>query len=313
MKRPAVSVVIPTYNRSWGLRRAMESVLWQTFADFELIVVDDASADDTPVVAWSFDDDRVRYHRQAANVGVARNWGTGLSLAQGELIAILMDDDRYEATFLAHCIEALERRPVASFAFTGYRVLDEAGTLRKVHAPRHAAGSTLVGPDLLRATLAQDCFIGATVYRAAALQQVWRQAESAGLIVDHAANIRLALQPGAAAVFVGGIEFIQADHPGQLSQSRAEAVFRSTFDLYRRLARESIPGWARRLIRHHAAYLLVQDGRSAASRGERSVAFGQFMQAARLHPFWSGSWRQMVRTLLPVPTRPDHIAGVELR
>jgi hypothetical protein len=43
------------------------------------------------------------------------------------------------------------------------------------------------------------------------------------------------------------------------------------------------------------------------------MAFGQFMQAARLHPFWSGSWRQMVRTLLPAPKRTDRIAGVEIR
>jgi glycosyltransferase involved in cell wall biosynthesis len=56
---PKVSVIIPTYNRSFLLRRAIQSVLSQTFQDFELIIVDDASTDDTDALVKSFEDDQI--------------------------------------------------------------------------------------------------------------------------------------------------------------------------------------------------------------------------------------------------------------
>src|SRR4051794_22089991 len=71
--RPCVSVVIPTYNRSWGLTRALQSVLAQTFQDYEIVVVDDASTDATAAVAATFSDPQIRYYRQPHNVGVASN------------------------------------------------------------------------------------------------------------------------------------------------------------------------------------------------------------------------------------------------
>ncbi|WP_456394990.1 glycosyltransferase family 2 protein [Thermococcus sp.] len=95
MARPTVSVVIPTYNRANLLKRAIESVLNQKFEDFELIVVDDASTDNTPEVVESIADGRIRYIRLKRNSGgpVARN--TGIKKARGEFIALLDDDDEW--------------------------------------------------------------------------------------------------------------------------------------------------------------------------------------------------------------------------
>ncbi|ASJ02086.1 glycosyl transferase [Thermococcus profundus] len=95
MSRPAVSVIIPTHNRADLLRRAIDSVLYQTFEDFELLVVDDASTDNTPEVVESIDDGRVRYLRLKKNSGapVARN--TGIKKSRGEFIAFLDDDDEW--------------------------------------------------------------------------------------------------------------------------------------------------------------------------------------------------------------------------
>jgi glycosyltransferase involved in cell wall biosynthesis len=298
MNGPTASVVIPTYNRSWGLRRAVHSVLGQSFGDFELLIVDDASTDDTSETARLFADPRIRYHRQPANVGVARNWGTGVSLAGGQFVSLLMDDDRYEPEFLGRRVAALQNHPSAAFAFSGYRVLAEDGRETKVHVPACPPGAVLTSRKLLRSVLGQDCFVGATLYRTAALRAVWPAAEPAGLIVDYSANVRIAAQPGAAAVFLGGTDFVQADHPGQLTHSRADEVFREILDLYTDLLKQPLPGWARRLVRHQAAFWLVQEGRRAAARGERWNAVRQLLKAAGLHPLWRGSWTQLARVLM---------------
>ena len=160
---PTITVIIPTYNRSWEVSRAIASVLIQTFSDFVLVIVDDASTDGTTEVVRSFADPRVRYYRQADNVGVSRNWGTGVEVANGEFVALLMDDDRYEPKFLARRVAALRAHPGSSFAFSGYRVVDEAGVIVKNHLPKWQPGP-ISGMELVAAALARDCFIGATLY-----------------------------------------------------------------------------------------------------------------------------------------------------
>jgi glycosyltransferase involved in cell wall biosynthesis len=99
MRVPAVSVIIPTYNRAAFLSEALASVLAQTMGDLEVLVVDDGSTDATREIVMSFDDPRVRYLFQK-NLGVsaARNWGVASSRAP--LIAFLDSDDVWQPTKL---------------------------------------------------------------------------------------------------------------------------------------------------------------------------------------------------------------------
>jgi glycosyltransferase involved in cell wall biosynthesis len=90
-----VSVVIPTCNRAGLLRRAIASVLRQTYDHLEVIVVDDASTDDTRDVVESFNDRRIRYVRHATNRGGSATRNTGLDAATGQYIAFLDDDDEW--------------------------------------------------------------------------------------------------------------------------------------------------------------------------------------------------------------------------
>src|SRR5437016_7899140 len=92
MGKPHVTVIIPTFNRSWGLRRAVESVLAQTYRQFQLMIVDDCSSDDTVAVVKSFADPRISYVRQPHNVGLSRNWGDGLRRCRTPYVCFLMDD-----------------------------------------------------------------------------------------------------------------------------------------------------------------------------------------------------------------------------
>jgi len=88
-----VSVIIPTYNRSKLLRRAIQSVLAQTYQDIELIVVDDGSTDDTRGGVEGFNDSRIRYIQHGENKGANAARNTGVKATNGEYINFLDDDD----------------------------------------------------------------------------------------------------------------------------------------------------------------------------------------------------------------------------
>jgi len=110
-KNPTVSVIIPTYNRAHLVGRAIRSVLNQTYQDFELIVVDDASTDNTEEVIRSFDDNRIRYIRHDENKGAAAARNTGIRAARGWYIAFQDSDDEWMPTKLEKQIKALENAP----------------------------------------------------------------------------------------------------------------------------------------------------------------------------------------------------------
>lgn len=114
---PLVSVIIPSYNRAAQLKTAIDSVLQQRFQDWELIVVDDGSSDETPRLARRFPDRRVRMHRQARRgVSAARN--AGLSLARAPWIAFLDSDDSWKPQKLHRQLEQLEMHPAYRLAYT---------------------------------------------------------------------------------------------------------------------------------------------------------------------------------------------------
>jgi glycosyltransferase involved in cell wall biosynthesis len=105
---PKVSVIIPTHNRAELLRGAIQSVLDQTYRDFEIIVVDDASTDHTPEVVRNFADERIRYVRNATNRGEGGARNVGLERARGEFIALLDDDDEWLPEKLELQVKVLE-------------------------------------------------------------------------------------------------------------------------------------------------------------------------------------------------------------
>jgi Glycosyltransferases involved in cell wall biogenesis len=124
---PKVSVIIPTYNRAEFLSSAIASVLNQTFQDFEIIVVDDASTDNTHQVVSSFDNYRIKYirHETNRNGSVARN--TGIMMSSGEYIAFLDDDDEWLPEKLKIQVSLLENSsPKVGGVYTGSLEIDRA-------------------------------------------------------------------------------------------------------------------------------------------------------------------------------------------
>jgi len=105
---PAVSVIIPTYNRAYCLARAVTSVLGQSFADFELIVVDDGSTDDTAAVLAGFGDPRLRVVQHPVNRGVGATINTGIREAAADLIALQDSDDEWLSEKLARQVAVMQ-------------------------------------------------------------------------------------------------------------------------------------------------------------------------------------------------------------
>lgn len=129
---PKVSVVIPTYNYAHFLREAIESVLAQTFRDFEVIVVDDGSTDNTPEVVAQFGD-RVQYIRQA-NQGPNAARNTGVLAARGEFIALLDADDLWLPDKLSRQVALADTRPEAGLIYSGMLLFDsESGAVIGYH------------------------------------------------------------------------------------------------------------------------------------------------------------------------------------
>jgi len=105
---PKVSVIIPTYDRARLVGRAIHSVLNQAYRDFELIIVDDGSSDDTQRIVEGFKDDRIRFIRHTSNLGGSAARNTGLDLSRGKYIGFLDDDDEWLPEKLEKQVKAIE-------------------------------------------------------------------------------------------------------------------------------------------------------------------------------------------------------------
>lgn len=122
---PIVSVIIPTHNRAQLLREALESLRSQTYTDFEAIVVDDGSTDNTREVVGSFDD-RFQYIYQVKQ-GRSRARNRGLETARGRYVAFLDDDDLFRAHKLEVQVRCLDENPEVGWAYSSARNVDSNG------------------------------------------------------------------------------------------------------------------------------------------------------------------------------------------
>ncbi|WP_083919196.1 glycosyltransferase family 2 protein [Methylosinus sp. LW4] len=119
-----VSIILPTYNRGLYIRRAIDSVLSQTFQDFELIVVDDCSTDDTCNILSEYSDKRMRVivNEQSVGAAVARN--TGINSAKGNYIAFQDSDDVWLIDKLERQIKRLKERSDCQLCFGSFILFD---------------------------------------------------------------------------------------------------------------------------------------------------------------------------------------------
>jgi glycosyltransferase involved in cell wall biosynthesis len=209
MNAPSVSVAICTYNRPQYLREAVASVLAQTLTDFELILCDDASTDETPDICRELaaKDRRIRILRHEANIGMVANWNSGLQASRGRYYAKLDDDNHYLPAFLEKTVGLLERTPEAGFAFTDEWFIDGAGErLGRVTEERASEyGRATLAPGLHKDTpllaARQSCGINTTTFIRSVLLEAGGFRAFGGTIADLDVFLNLASQ-GTLACFV---------------------------------------------------------------------------------------------------------------
>ena len=132
---PEITVSIPTYNRSSLVKQAIESVLSQTYQDFDIAVIDDGSTDDTREVVASFGDPRVKYfYKENGGCASARN--AGIEHATGEYFAYLDSDDLWPANFLEVMLAQLRANPEYGCVYCPIEKVFPDGTRKASYGPK---------------------------------------------------------------------------------------------------------------------------------------------------------------------------------
>lgn len=126
---PKVSVLMPTYNVEKYIAEAIESILNQTFTDFELIILDDGSTDGSADIAKSFTDNRIVYHHNDVNLGLANNLNIGLRMARGKYIARMDGDDISLPERFQTQIDFLEAHPDIDLCSCGLQMFGTEDTV----------------------------------------------------------------------------------------------------------------------------------------------------------------------------------------
>jgi len=123
---PKVSVIMPTFNRAWIIERAIKSVLEQSYKDFELIIINDGSTDNTGSVLEKFDDGRISIVKLETNGGLSHARNIGLKMATGEFVAYLDSDNIWYKDFLKVSIESFDDQ--TKMVYSGQNMFLVGGT-----------------------------------------------------------------------------------------------------------------------------------------------------------------------------------------
>jgi glycosyltransferase involved in cell wall biosynthesis len=165
---PLVTFIVPCYNLAHYLVECVDSILAQSFADFEVLIMDDCSPDDTPQVAASITDRRVRHVRHEANVGHLRNYNIGIELAKGKYIWVISADDRLRGNqILERYTTVLEGDDDVAFAFCTGLTMSSGGIEGTVTGLTYPADRIVSSDDFMARAIRDNpvCTPGALARR----------------------------------------------------------------------------------------------------------------------------------------------------
>lgn len=122
-----VSVIIPTYNRGYILREALESALEQSYHNYEILIVDDGSSDNTREIVESFKSIKIRYIRHERNHGCSAAYNTGINEARGPVVAFLDSDDVWKPNYIERQVNFLYQHPEVDVVFCNTEIRQPNG------------------------------------------------------------------------------------------------------------------------------------------------------------------------------------------
>lgn len=132
-KKPLVSVCIPTYNAEKTVVNTVRSILNQTYQNLEIIIVDNASTDNTLALLQKFEDPRIKIYKNEENIGAEKNWNRCIGLARGEYIAIFHADDLYNPDMVEKQVRAFQDNPSVGAVFTEANRINDRGDAMGEH------------------------------------------------------------------------------------------------------------------------------------------------------------------------------------
>ena len=264
---PRVSVVIPAYNNADYIAQTVESVLAQTFADFELVISDHSSTDDTLAVIEPYrSDPRVRVVSTEPGGGAERNWRRVTELATGEFVKLVCGDDLLAPELLERQVAALDAEPKAVLAATARDIVDADGAVL-IRARGYGASGRVGGAEAVRASVRAGTNLfgepGCVLMRREVLARVGGWDGRFPYLIDQATYSRVLLEgdlvaderSGAAFRLNGGqwsvaLAKSQSDQAKAfhhwLGEARPDVV--SAADVRRGNRRAMVMAWARRAV-----------------------------------------------------------------
>ena len=306
---PTVSVIIPTYKHRDFVPATLDSVFAQTFTDYEVIVVNDGSPDDTADVLRPLAEaGRIRYIEQE-NQGQAAARNRGIAEARGEFVALLDDDDLWPPDKLEWQVNALKEAPESVLVY-GYR--DTFGTEELPRKPGEIAPSGKVWAAFLQ----DNCITspGQTLIRTADLQKIGGCDASLWGVDDWDLYIRLAKQGDFIYEYRSALHY--RVHFSNASKNSRKMYQNSCRVLYKHLGRVPKPRnlrlWraCRRFIVGFTTYHYINEANQFKAEGSKQKVRRQWLEIVRIDPVIlrnRAHLRQFVSALFALPARESDL------
>jgi glycosyltransferase involved in cell wall biosynthesis len=271
------------YNGEQYLRFAIESVLHQTFQDFELVIVDDGSKDSTPVISQSYGD-RVRYLPQE-NTGVAGAFNHGLRLAAGRYISWLSHDDVFLSTKLEKQVAALQQIAEPAICYTDVQMIDSSGAIiREYRLPQYdrqeALRHVLTGGEICWASYSV-MYDRRCVEEVGGYSESWRYTQDVDMLARFARRFPLIRVPELL------MQVREHENRGVRSKNWEREVFEFFRDRLDNTPFEELfcdLGETPTRSQKGAAYLYLADNLAAQSYPIYRLAYSQYRKALREDP-----------------------------
>lgn len=291
----AVSVVIPSYNHARFLGPAIESVLGQTFTDWELAVVDDRSSDGSAGIARSYKDARIRVHDNQENLGTYATLNRAVGLGAAEFVAVLNSDDLWAPQKLERQIAALRSNPNTVLGYTYGVLVDEEGK-RALQVHHLGLPREPLQNPIARLVVENRILASSVVFRRGA-PAFDTTVPTSG---DWVALLRLC-RIGPAAYVDEPLTFWR-HHGTNTSRARVAALM-DEVRIRRSILSQSrtwrIPGVNSRDLRRGLSICAVRYHTAMAVVGDRREARRALMLAWRLDPIGAPVWKRAVAAALP--------------
>ena len=248
MSDPLVSIVLPTYNGSRHIAQSIESCLNQTYRELEIIVVDDASTDDTPAIVDGFlrKDGRVRCIRHPVNRKLPAALNSGFAHCRGKLQTWTSDDNFYTPDAIAAMAEALNSNAGVDIVYANQTIVDEAGA---------EVGPWNNGP--IHHLIYRNCIGGCFLFRQAVCRDVGGYNEESFLVEDYEFWLRASLRHRF--THLERPLYFYREHPGSLTAQHAAAIHDAKSKLQMRMIGRL--HWLDRHIRGRRLLELTRFGR----------------------------------------------------